>query len=83
MARSDLARAAALTRIAREGGTAVSAPARAAFLKKFDDAVDPDRLLSLEERARRAKAARRAYFSRLAAKSAASRRLARARQDER
>lgn len=43
-----------------------TAPARAAFLKRFLDEVDPDRVLSEPERLRRAAAARKAYFTRLA-----------------
>jgi hypothetical protein len=74
MARSARHAAAALTRVAREGGHAVSAPARAAFDQKFLDQVDPDRALPDDERQRRASAARRAYFLTLAAKSADSRR---------
>ncbi len=51
-----------------------TAPARAAFLSRFEKIVDPNRLLSAPERARRAEAARRAYFSSLAQRSAAARR---------
>lgn len=72
--RSALHAAAALTRVAREGGAAVSAPARAAFDQKFVDQVDPDRTLPEDERGRRVHAARRAYFLTLAAKSADARR---------
>lgn len=72
--KSPLHAAAALTRVAREGGAAVSAPARAAFDRRFEDQVDPARVLPPDERARRVKAARRAYFLTLAAKSADSRR---------
>src|ERR1700674_750234 len=50
-----------------------TAPARAAFLSRFDDAVDPDRRLSPEERARRAEAARSAHFIRLALASVTAR----------
>lgn len=67
--RSTNARIAALTRVSREGGHAVSAPARQAFNDKFLDQVDPDRVLPADERARRVHAARRAYFLALAAKS--------------
>lgn len=74
MARSARHAAAALTRVAREGGHAVSAPARAAFDQKFLDQVDPERKLSEEERQKRAKAARRAYFLTLSAKSVDARR---------
>lgn len=72
--RSAINKAAALTRVANEGGTAVSAPARAAFLDTFVDQVDPDRVLPERERAKRAAAARKAHFTRLAAKSAKVRR---------
>ena len=79
--RSELNRAAAFTRVAREGGAAVSAPARAAFLQSFVDEVDPDRVLEPDERQRRVKAAMRAHFSKMAAKGAASRKLSRAERD--
>ena len=48
---------------------ALTAPARAAFLAKFEREVDPDGELSVPERKRRADMARRAYFTRLALKS--------------
>lgn len=73
--------AAALARVAAEGGSAVSAPAREAFLRKFEDQVDPDRILPADERAKRASAARRAHFLTMAAKSADVRRR-RAQADE-
>lgn len=47
---------------------------REAFLAKFIDQVDPDRVLDPEERDRRAGYARKAYFTRLALKSAQARR---------
>lgn len=47
-----------------------TAPARAAFLSRFEKQVDPDGGLPEPERLRRAEAARRAYFLRLAEKSA-------------
>lgn len=50
-----------------------TAPARRAFWKKFEDEVDPERKLSESERLRRADAARRLYFQRLALKSAQAR----------
>ena len=49
-------------------------PSGAAFLARFELQVDPDRTLPESERLRRAEAARKAYFHRLAAKSAAARR---------
>lgn len=43
-----------------------TARARAAFLERFLDEVDPDRVLPEPERLRRAASARKAYFTRLA-----------------
>ncbi|WP_380166618.1 hypothetical protein [Jannaschia sp. R86511] len=54
--------------------TARTAAARAALLAKFESEVDPDGTLPPAERAKRAENARRAYYLRLAAKSASSRR---------
>lgn len=64
------------TRAAKYDGAAVTANARAAFLAKFEDEVDPDKVLAPAERLRRAEAARRAYFARLALKSAQARKKA-------
>lgn len=47
--------------------------ARSAFLERFIDEVDPERRLDLEERERRAIAARKAYFAQLSYRSALSR----------
>ena len=67
---------------ARLGGLALSATqdphvytarARRAFLDRFEDAVDPLRELPEGERERRATAARRLYFARLALRSAKAR----------
>jgi hypothetical protein len=55
-------------------GRTNTAPARARFLARFEEEVDPDRQLDPETRAVRADAARRAYFARLALKSAQARR---------
>ncbi len=55
---------------ARHDPTETTAPARAAFLRRFDDEVDPDRVLPEEERARRTILARKVYFTRLALASA-------------
>ena len=52
-----------------------TAPARAAFLTRFLDEVDPDRVLPEPERLRRAAAARKAYFTRLAFLASRRRRL--------
>lgn len=51
-----------------------TAKARETFLAKFLDEVDPDRILPEAERTRRALAARKAHFSRMAFESAKSRR---------
>lgn len=61
--------------------TARTAPARDAFLAKFEDQVDPGHELMPAERAKRAANARRAHFTRLALKSAQSRRGASARRE--
>ena len=53
--------------------SARTAPARKAFLDRFEKQVDPDGELSPAERARRARHARKAYFTRLAMKSARAR----------
>lgn len=53
-----------------------TAPARAALMAKFEHEVDPDGTLLPAERARRAEHLRKAYFQRLALKSAKSRRKA-------
>jgi hypothetical protein len=50
--------------------------ARAAFASRFEREVDPDGTLSPTERARRADAARRAYFTELALRSSQARRRA-------
>jgi hypothetical protein len=50
-----------------------TAKARATFLARFERDVDPDGSLPPEERQRRALAARKAHFERLALKSARSR----------
>ncbi|GAB4067803.1 hypothetical protein GCM10028777_25000 [Angustibacter speluncae] len=70
---------AANTRWANEPDrTAATSPARAAFNKRFEDEVDPERRLSPEERGKRVENARRAYFMRLALRSAQARRSGRA-----
>lgn len=72
---SALAAAAADDRWAREPDrSAATAPARQAFLDRFEREVDPEGKLNPQERAKRAASAKRAYFRRLAVKSAQSRR---------
>jgi hypothetical protein len=65
--------------IGRIGGLTTSAttdslerlkPAHDAFMQRFIDEVDPQRELPEPERLRRAEAAKKAYFARLALKSA-------------
>ena len=73
------ARMAAYMLHARYDPRETTKPARRAFNKRFLDQVDPDRRLPERERQRRAEAARRAYFTRLAYLSARSRRQARRR----
>ena len=51
-----------------------TAPARRAFMLRFEDQVDPERRLPADERDRRAEQARRAYFTRLALRSVQARR---------
>ncbi len=54
--------------------TARTAPARRALMARFERQVDPDGTLPPAERAIRAEHARKAYFARLALKSARARR---------
>lgn len=53
--------------------TAATAPARTAFIGRFESLVDPDGVLSPSERLKRAESAMKAHMLRLAAKSAATR----------
>lgn len=53
---------------------ATTKPARARFLRRFEDQVDPDRVLSETERARRAQFALKLHMGRLALASAQARR---------
>lgn len=53
--------------------SARTAKARQAMLDKFELEVDPDGVLLPQERAKRAESARKAYFARLALKSAQAR----------
>ncbi len=55
---------------ARYDSRQITAPARAAFLGRFEREADPDGVLSPKERARRALHLRKAYFARLALRSA-------------
>lgn len=51
----------------------VTRPAREAFLRKFEQEVDPDGVLPAPERARRAAQARKAYFTGLSLKASKAR----------
>jgi hypothetical protein len=64
--RSQRARIAARARWANQSGTDGTAPARAAFLERFERLVDPDGELDPRERARRAESAKREHFQRMA-----------------
>ncbi len=59
---------------ARYDPRVTTAAARRAFLDRFEREADPDGVLPLEERARRARHLRKAYFARLALRSAQARR---------
>ena len=63
----------AYARLARHDARELTAPARSAFLGRFEEQVDPERVLPAEERQRRAEYAKKAYFSRLARASAIAR----------
>lgn len=56
-----------------QGGTN-TAPARKAFLSRFEREIDPEGVLSELERQKRAEFARKAYFARLRLKSAQTKR---------
>lgn len=64
--RSQRARIAALARHSRTDGRDATQPAREAFLARFERQVDPDGRLDPQERARRAEAAKREHFQRMA-----------------
>ena len=72
--RSLRARLAAHTLHSRVDPVAPTAPAREAFLARFETEVDPEGVLPEAERLRRADHARKAYFTGLALKSAKARR---------
>lgn len=65
---------AANTRWSREDPAEQGRRMRAGFERKFLDEVDPERTLPEHERHRRAEAARRAFYARLALASAKARR---------
>ena len=72
--RTQRARIAAHTRWSKAlDPTEATRPAREGFDKRFYDKVDPKRILDPETRERLAMSARKAYFTRLAYKSARAR----------
>jgi hypothetical protein len=72
--RRSRARLAALTQWSRtEDWSARTQTARDAFMRRFEDEVDPDRRLDPAQRAKMAEAARRAHFTRLGRQSAKAR----------
>lgn len=71
------ARLGGLTRHAYCDSREATAPARKAFLERFYNQVDPERVLTPGERERRAEAAKKAHMTRLALKSAQARRARR------
>lgn len=56
-----------------EDRSAATQAARDGLMRKFEDEVDPGRVLAPEERAKRAESAPRAHYTRLAMKSSAAR----------
>lgn len=64
----------ALALHSRHDSKEISANARKAFRAKFEQQVDPDGVLPEAERKRRAEFARREFYTRIAHKSAESRR---------
>jgi hypothetical protein len=72
--RSLQSRLAAQTLHSKYDSRDLTSKARATFLARFEDEVDPNRELPEAERLRRAEHARKAYFTRLALKSAQARR---------
>lgn len=58
---------------ARTNGREHTKPARAAFLQRFEDQVDPDGKLPPDERRRRAQHALKSHMTSLAIKSARAR----------
>lgn len=62
-----------LAKAARHDAAIATRPAREGFMRRFLDEVDPERALPEQERNRRAEAARKLYFARLARRSAEAR----------
>jgi hypothetical protein len=70
------ARIGGFARAAKYDGREVTQPARKAFIERFVDEVDPDRVLTEDERNRRARAALQAHMTRLNLASVKARRKA-------
>ncbi len=68
------ARLGAFAQHARYDTRETTLAARQAFARRFEREVDPDGVLPEPERLRRAEAAKRAYFQRMALRSAKARR---------
>ncbi len=68
------ARMAAHTLHSKYDSKDLTAPARRAFLEGFETQVDPEGILPIAERQRRAAHARKAHFTKLALASARARR---------
>jgi len=81
--RSLRARVAAYSLHARHDPRQTTAKARATFMNSFERLVDPDGKLPLSERLRRADAARRAHYARLARLSHVTRQSRRRAADDR
>lgn len=75
--RTMRARIAAYTLHSRRDARETTAAARTAFLDRFERQVDPEGTLPEAERRRRAGAAKKAYFTKLALRSAQARRRSR------
>lgn len=71
--RRQRARLGGLATAASHDSREITLPAREAFLRKFVDQVDPERVLSEDERMRRAGAALRGHMARLALRSSRTR----------
>ena len=72
--RALIGRIGAYTMLARHDAREITKAGRQAFWDRFEREVDPNELLDPAERGRRADMARKAYFTRLALKSAQARR---------
>ncbi len=71
---AGIGRIGGLSVVAKHGPDAIAARARAGLWRKFCREADPDGVLSETERTRRAELVQRAYYARLAKRSADSRR---------